>query len=317
MIRISKLMSTHHHNIDVLMALCILEPGERCDSILAYFKARGLEFEHFKKMPAKEARFWELGGDLILIDTEIEGADIIQFLSHSRSAYNSVPIVAFHSGARSTRDAALIRMGAFDALPKDIDQRNTQIYLDRAITQAAQAKKLLSLSWTDHLTGLFNQRFLYENLEREIRRKSRTLKDLTVVLLDLDNFRSFNDTYGDLKGDDVLVDIANIIQASIRKGIDSAYRYDGDEFMLILPETDLDQAAQTLNRILEKLIWRIPEKLTFSVGLALMGDCDQALDLVRCAEEAMHRAKDSGGDIIVKAVCSGKEHNWLEGSRVI
>ena len=310
-------MPTHHHNIDVLMALCILEPGERSDSILAYFKARGLEYEHFRKMPAKEARFWELGGDLILIDAEMEGVDIIQFLSQCRSAYNCVPVVAFHSGARGTRDTALIRMGAFDALPKDIDQWNTQVYLGRAITQAALAKKLLFLSWTDHLTGLYNLRFLYESLEREIRRKSRTSKDLTVVLLDLDNFKSFNDTYGDLKGDDVLADIAKIIKSSIRKGIDSAYRYDGDEFMLILPETDLDQATQTLARILEKLTWRIPEKLTFSVGLALLGDCDQGSDLVRCADEAMHRAKDAGGNRMVKALCNGKKQNWLEGSRVI
>jgi diguanylate cyclase (GGDEF)-like protein len=310
-------MSNHPHDIDILMALCILEPGDRSDSILAYFKARGLEFEHFKKMPSPNARFWDRGGDLILIDAEIEGADIIQFFSQCRSTYNSVPVVAFHNGARGSRDAALIRMGAFDALPKDIDRWNTQVYLDRAITQAVQAKKLLSLSRTDHVTGLYNQRFLYENLEREIRRTARTSKDLTVALLDLDNFKAFNDTYGHLKGDDVLADIANIIQTSIRKGIDSPYRYGGDEFMLILPETDLDQAERTLERILEKLTWRIEEKLTFSVGLALLGECEKASDIVRCADEAMYRAKNSGGDTVVKAVCGGNQLDWLEGSRII
>lgn len=317
MIETSKPMLTYYHNIDELMALCILEPGDRSDLILAYFKARGLEFEHFKKMPPINSRFWELGADLILIDAEMERIDIVQFLSQCRSAYNSVPVVAFHSGARGTSDTALIRMGAFDALSKEIDQWNTEVYLDRAIAQAAMAKKLLSLSWTDQLTGLNNQRFLYESLEREIRRKSRTSKDLTLAFLDLDNFKGFNDTYGDLKGDDVLAEIANIIQASIRKGVDSAYRYGGDEFMLILPETDLDQAERTLERILEKLTWRIEEKLTFSVGLALLGDCDKASDLVRCADEAMLRARDSGGDAMVKAVCSQKAHTWLDGTRVI
>jgi len=310
-------MSNQNYIIDELLALCILEPGERSDSILAYFRARGVEFKHFRKMPLKKARFWELGGDLILIDAEMEGVDIIQFLGRCRSEFNSVPVVAFHSGAQGTRDAALIRMGAFDALSKEIDQWNTQIYLDRAITQAATVKRLLSLSWTDQLTGLNNHRFLNENLGREIRRTSRTSKDLTVALLDLDNFKTFNDTYGDLKGDDVLADIANIIQASIRKGIDSAYRYGGDEFLLILPETDLDQAARTVERILEKLTWRIAEKLTFSVALALQGDCDQASNLIRCAEEAGREARDAGGNTIVKAVCSKKEHTWLEGTRKI
>ena len=69
-----------------------------------------------------------------------------------------------------------------------------------------------------------------------------------MALLDLDSFKSFNDTYGHLKGDDALADIAKIIQTSIRKGIDSAYRYGGDEFMLILPETDLEQATHRNNR---------------------------------------------------------------------
>jgi len=310
-------MSIHYDDIDALIALCILEPGDRSDSILAYLKARGLEFEHFKKIPSPNARFWDRGGDLILIDAGIEGADIIQFFSQCRSTYNSAPVVAFHNGARGSRDTALIRMGAFDALPKDIDRWNTQVYLDRAITQAIQAKKLLFLSRTDHVTGLYNQRFLYENLEREIRRTSRTSKDLTVALLDLDNFKDFNDTYGHLEGDDALAEIAGIIQASIRKGIDSAYRYGGDEFMLILPETDLDQAERTLERILEKLTWRIEKELTFSVGLALLGECEKASDLVRCADETMYRAKNSGGNTIVKTVCGGKQQDWLEGSRII
>ena len=310
-------MKTYHHDIDVLLALCILEPGDRSDSILAYLKARGLEFEHFTKMPHAKAGFWDRGGDLILIDGDIEGADIIKFFSQCRSTYNSVPVVVFHNGARGSRDTALIRMGAFDALPKDIDRWNTQVYLDRAITQAVQAKKLLYLSRTDHVTGLFNQRFLYENLEREIRRKSRTLKDLTVALLDLDNFKRFNDTYGHLKGDDALAEIANIIQASIRKGIDSAYRYGGDEFLLILPETDLQQAEHTIGRLLGNLKGRIPEMLTFSVGLALLDSGDHAQDLVRCADETMYRAKSSGGNTVLTAVCKGKESKWLDGTKVI
>ena len=159
-------------------------------------------------------------------------------------------------------------------LPIAIDRWNTEVYLDRAITQAVQARKLLSLSRTDHVTGLYNQRFLYENLGREIRRTSRTSKDLTVALLDLDNFKTFNDTYGHLRGDEALADIAGIIQTSIRLGIDSAYRYGGDEFMLILPETDLDQAMQTIERILGNLVVRMSEPMTFSVGLALLKNCD-------------------------------------------
>jgi len=310
-------MPIHHDNIDDLLALCILKPGERCDSILAYFRARGLEYVLFRKMPSQKSRFWGLGGDLILIDTETEGVDLTRFFSQCRSVYNAVPVVVFHDGPRGAREAELIRMGAFDALPRHMDQRDTQIYLDRAITQAVQVRKLLSLAWTDHLTGLFNRRFLFENLESEIRRKSRTGKDLTVALIDLDNFHAFNDTYGYLKGDDVLAEIAHIIQSSIRKGIDSAYRYGGDEFLFLLPETDLRQAEGTLERILYKVTGRISEKLTFSIGLALLGACDQGPDVVRCAEEAMLKAREKGGDAVIKAVCTEKDQKWLDGTKVI
>ncbi|MGD8353642.1 MAG: diguanylate cyclase response regulator, partial [Pseudomonadota bacterium] len=289
-------------------------PGERTDSILAFFHARGLEYRHFQKMPAIESAFWELAGDLILVDSELSGIDIIHFLSQCRTEYNSIPVVAFHSGAHGTRDAALIRMGAFDAMSKNIDQWTTEVYLERAIHQAVQAKRLLSLSRTDHLTGLYNQGYLYENLEREIRRANRTSKDLTVALLDLDSFKSINETYGNLKGDDILAGIAGIIKASIRKGVDTAYRYGGDEYMLVLPETGLEQATLTIERLLEKLVWRIQEKHTFSIGLVLAGDCEDPHVLLRATEEAVERAQNSGGNTIIKAVCKGR---WLEGSRVI
>ncbi len=288
---------------DDLIALCILEPGDRTDSILTYLDKNRVKYEYHQEIPPTDGELPEREWNLILIDADLEGADIIQFFSHCRAAHNAVPVVAFHNGARGSRDTALIRMGAFDAMPKDIDRWNAEVYLDRAITQAVQARKLLSLSRTDHVTGLFNQRFLYENLEREIRRSSRTSKDLTVALLDLDNFKAFNDTYGHLKGDDALADIGGIIQVSIRKGIDSAYRYGGDEFMLILPETGLDQATQTLDRILGNLADRISEMLTFSVGLALLASCDQVQDLIRYADEAMYLAKNSGGNRVVKVVC--------------
>ena len=295
-------MTIYHDDIDDLMVLCILEPGDRTDSILTCLEERRLKYDHYQEIPPTGGGLSERDWDLILIDADMEGADIIQFFSHCRSAHNSVPVIAFHNGARGSRDTALIRMGAFDALPKDIDRWNTEVYLDRAITQAVQARKLLSLSRTDHVTGLYNQRYLYENLEREIRRTVRTSKDLTVALLDLDNFKTFNDTHGHLKGDDALADIAGIIQASIRKGIDSAYRYGGDEFMLILPETDLNQAAKTLDRILGNLAGGILEPLTFSVGLALLASCDQVQDLIRCADKAMYQAKNCGGDTVVKVV---------------
>jgi len=292
-----------------LRALCILEWCNRTGSILNHLEGNRVKCKAVHTIPPEGVEMRDLEWDLILIDADMDGVDIIQLLDQCRSTQNSVPVVAFHNGARGSRDTALVRMGAFDALPKDIDRWNTEVYLDRAIAQAFQARELVSLSRTDHVTGLFNQRFLYEALGREIRRALRTSKDLTVALLDLDNFKGFNDTYGHLQGDKALADIADILRSSIREGVDSAFRYGGDEFMIILPETGMAQATRTVDRILDNLAETSPGQLTFSVGLALLGGCKNIEPLIRCADKAMYQAKDNGGNRVVKVSC--EDESWL------
>ncbi|MDF1525627.1 MAG: diguanylate cyclase [bacterium] len=298
-------MSEHLNDSEGLRALCILEWCKRTDSILKHLKENRVQYKLIHTIPFEGVELRDQEWDLILIDADMDGVDIIQFLEQCRSTQNSVPVVAFHNGARGSRDTALVRMGAFDALPKDIDRWNAEVYLDRAIAQAFQARELVSLSRTDYVTGLYNQRFLYESLKSEIRRVSRNFKDLTVALLDLDNFKSFNDTYGHLKGDKALAGIAEIIRNSIREGVDSAYRYGGDEFMIILPETNLDQAVQTVDRLLGNLAEATPWLLTFSVGLSLLSDCENIECLIRCADKSMYRAKSSGGNRVIRVACGG------------
>ena len=286
-----------------LQALCILEPGEGTESILTYLQSRNVQCELINEIPAAGGGSCDREWDLILVDTDVEHGDIVEFFNHCRQVYTAAPLVALHRGGRGSRDAALIRMGAYDAFPRNIDRWNTEVYLDRAITQALQARALLSMSRTDHVTGLYNQRFMYENLEREVRRSRRTGNELTVALLDLDNFKTYNDTHGHLKGDKALSLIAEVLLTSIRKGIDSAYRYGGDEFTLILPETDLSRAARTMERILGNLAKQAPEELTFSVGLALLGSCEDVEILLRTADEAMYEAKQAGGNRVVEKHC--------------
>ncbi|UCF88575.1 MAG: GGDEF domain-containing protein [bacterium] len=139
--------------------------------------------------------------------------------------------------------------------------------------------------------------------QKEISRAVRASRDLSVALLDLDNFKTYNDTHGHLKGDEALAEIASVIRASIRKGTDSAYRYGGDEFMPVFPETDLKQASKTLDRIILNLENQISNPLTLSIGLALLGRCESVQGLIQCADEAMYQAKKSGGSRIVEIVC--------------
>lgn len=288
---------------DPIKALCILEDGPGTTAILDYLECRQIQCAHAPTMPDIGGSLCEREWDLILLDADMEGADVLSFFQHCRQAHHTVPLIALHNGARGSRDAALIRMGAYDAFPKDIDRWNAEVFLDRAITQALLARKLLSLSRTDHLTGLFNQRYLYECLEREIRRSRRSGRDLTVALLDLDNFKAYNDTHGHLQGDEALAGVARVIRSSIRQGIDSGCRYGGDEFMIILPETSLSSAQRTITRILDNVGTAGPGSMTFSIGLALLGECRNVRDFIRAADEAMYRAKSAGGNGLVQVVC--------------
>lgn len=109
-------------------------------------------------------------------------------------------------------------------------------------------EKLASLAITDALTGLFNHRYFQEGLNLEIARAKRYNRALSLIMLDIDSFKEYNDTYGHLEGDRVLKEIARIIQENIRQ-IDIPSRYGGEEFMIILPEADSEEARIVAERI--------------------------------------------------------------------
>jgi diguanylate cyclase (GGDEF)-like protein/putative nucleotidyltransferase with HDIG domain len=152
-------------------------------------------------------------------------------------------------------------------------------------------------SHTDGLTGLFNHRYFHERLEEEISRSSRFGTTLSMIMMDLDLFKPYNDIYGHVAGDEVLRQIGQCIKHSVR-GIDIACRYGGEEFTIILPETRLDDAHTVAERIrkaieLEMFTKQIP--LTASLGVASWPtDGVTKEELVASADGAMYLAKAMG-----------------------
>lgn len=286
-----------------LRVLCILGEGLQERMLLSYLERRGAVFNRIRSFSEAQESLLDGSCDLILLDADLEAGDIVAFLNYYRNHQNTTPLVAVHNGGWGSRRAALIRLGAFDAFPKDIGRWNAEVYLDRAMVQAGIVKQLLNLSRTDHVTGLHNQRYLYESLEREIRRAVRTGSPLTIALLDVDNFKCYNDTYGHLMGDRVLTDIGKALLDSIREGTDSAYRYGGDEFMVILSGTDLNQGRNSIQRILKNLKRTVPDALTFSIGISLLHSCKDIALFIKSADSAMYTAKRGGGNRIQSTVC--------------
>ena len=174
--------------------------------------------------------------------------------------------------------------------------KNRQVLQDRARV----VDKLEELAITDGLTKLYNLRHFYNQLEIEIGRSNRYGHSLSLLLLDIDNFKMYNDSYGHLEGDKILVRLSQIIKSCLRN-MDSAYRYGGEEFTVILPETKGKEAKNVANRIktaveLERFFLE-PDKIstiTISIGLTEYFKKEQLSTFIKRADQAMYNSKAKG-----------------------
>jgi diguanylate cyclase (GGDEF)-like protein/PAS domain S-box-containing protein len=157
----------------------------------------------------------------------------------------------------------------------------------------------------DHLTGLFNRRYLVETLPREVRRVRRRGSPLTIAMLDIDFFKKFNDEYGHDAGDKVLSELGLVLKQGLREE-DIACRYGGEEFVVVLLECDLATARERLSQICLLVKGKAPvfrgrtlPNITLSVGMATLSDAlPSAESLITAADNAMYLAKSNGRDRI-------------------
>ncbi len=153
-----------------------------------------------------------------------------------------------------------------------------------------------SLARSDALTGLPNRRAIDEVLPREMSRALRTDSPLCLAIVDIDHFKTYNDTYGHLAGDRVLRECAAAWDSQLR-GADTIVRFGGEEFLVILPECEAFDAAE----IVERLRAATPEEQTCSAGLAVWKPGESVDDLVGRADKALYEAKESGRDRLVSS----------------
>ncbi len=153
-----------------------------------------------------------------------------------------------------------------------------------------------SQSLTDPLTNLANRRRLYMHMENLIPVSRRRGEPFTIILLDVDHFKQFNDTYGHSAGDELLVKLAQILNDCSRDQ-DLIVRYGGEEFMLVLPSTSADDAKILANRISQAV--REKTDVTISAGLAMQSEDTDLDDLIKQADNKLYAAKKSGRDAVV------------------
>lgn len=177
-----------------------------------------------------------------------------------------------------------------------------------ALDTTMHLQRAEALSVTDDLTGLYNSRYLNQVLRRESKRASRSGRPLSLLFIDLDGFKSVNDTHGHLCGSRALVEAASVIRSCARE-TDMAARFGGDEFAVVLPDTGSEGAVAVAERIRERVFARcflagdgLTVHLTSSVGVATLPDvAASAEELLKAADAAMYRVKDRGKNGVVLA----------------
>jgi diguanylate cyclase len=190
-------------------------------------------------------------------------------------------------------------------------QARNQELSELRLSLEATNQRLRRLVAVDALTGIANRRHFDRVLEREVRRTRRESLPLSLIFLDLDEFKRFNDNYGHGRGDQVLRQAAQTLDETFRRGGDLVARYGGEEFAVVLPGVDARRAALYAER-LRRRIWRlaipysaspVADRLTISGGVAtlLPGSTGTAEELLHAADKALYRAKCLGRNRITSA----------------
>ena len=224
----------------------------------------------------------------VLTDIKMPGMDGLELIRQIKTSYPDVCSIAMTGYSQEYGYVDVIDAGAADFLDKPFGIEELEAKVKRVMIERNIKRELGKLSITDSLTGLYNRRHFFTRLNEELMRAERQQQELALIFLDLDDFKRYNDTYGHLSGDSLLQKVGKIINANIRQGVDSGYRYGGDEFAIILVEAD-EALAHKIGRRIQKAIEE-QCKLGASIGYASLGGLS-ANEILARADESLYEAK--------------------------
>jgi len=227
----------------------------------------------------------------VLTDMKMPEMDGFELIKKVKDGFPEINMIAMTGYSDGYGYVDVINTGASDFIKKPFQLDELEAKVRRIIRERDLRTELNRLSITDSLTGLFNQRHFYSRMNEEVIRAERQKKSLALILLDLDNFKEYNDAYGHLEGDNVLRNVGKVINLSIREGVDSGYRYGGDEFAVILIEADISVAEEIGSRVQQSFKEKV--NITASIGFAMFKDGMSVKDLVGLADKNLYRSKDT------------------------
>lgn len=251
--------------------------------------------------------------DLILLDVVMPGLDGYEVCKRLKAdaATSHIPVIFVTSHTDPAQETHGLSLGAIDFIAKPINPDVVRARVKTHLTLKFQSDLLRRLVFLDGLTGVFNRRYFDQQLSTEWARSTRTQSPLSLILLDVDFFKLFNDRYGHQAGDDALRLVSAALKTVLRRPADLVARYGGEEFACVLPETAYDDAlviAHELERKIRDLAVphqssSVADVITISVGLATrMGNAEgDVRSLISLADNLLYKAKHTGR----ARVCSG------------
>lgn len=254
--------------------------------------------------------------DLVVVSLSLERSDGLRFCSHLRSEERTrnTPILAIVENGDTTRLVRALDMGVNDYLMRPVDRNEltarvrTQLKRKRYQDVLRQNLQLsLEMAITDPLTNLYNRRYMESHLSTLVQRAADRGKAISLLIVDIDFFKAVNDTHGHDVGDDVLREFGERLARSVR-GIDLACRYGGEEFVVVMPDTDV-AFANTVAERLRKGIADEPFQvgagvgsldITASIGVtSLLSPTESVEQFLKRADQALYRAKREGRNRVV------------------
>ena len=244
--------------------------------------------------------------EVVITDIMLPGMDGLALTDHiKRIGDSDVIVMTGYSTDYSYEEA--ISKGASDFVFKPVRFEELLLRLKRVLKERSlnqervrMLDELKKLSITDGLTQLYNSRHFYSQLKGEIERCNRYEHKLSLLLLDIDNFKEYNDSYGHLEGDKILVRLGHVIKSCLRK-MDTAYRYGGEEFTIILPDTDGEEARTVAERLRAAVSSedftdgsRPDVRITISIGVTQYFQEEKIASFVQRADQAMYQSKQAG-----------------------
>ena len=249
--------------------------------------------------------------DLIIVSLWLDDCDAFRLCSHLRSMSETrqVPIMLLVDDTETGKLGTAFDIGVSDYVTLPVDRHELAARARNQLRRKhyqeglrASYRRSMAMAVTDSLTGLHNRHYVFSHLNRLMQRVVRGGSPIAVLMLDIDHFKTVNDTHGHAAGDEVLVEFAARLTQGLR-GLDLPVRYGGEEFMVVMPDSDLEVATVVAERLrglvagkpFEVSTVDVPIEVTTSVGLAVSGGAAETTEsMIERADKALYRAKHAG-----------------------